>query len=93
MTRLNTGQRQQAPWAGIVIGARRLAVKASSMRPFGILQSESIMRFAPLGTLTCLCGSRHSTESDADRREGCRNGGGMAVACPGEHLDWVASPA
>ncbi len=76
----------------LMSGPRRLMERAAALRPFGIPEQESIMQFAKLGTLTCLCGTRHSTETDADRRQVCRGCGGLAVACDGDLLDRPSSP-
>ena len=76
--------------ASALLGARD---RVLALRPFGVRQTESIMQFARLGALTCHCGSRHSTETDADRREVCRDCGGLAVACSGQLFDRQASAA
>ncbi len=71
--------------------ARLFLRKVMSMRPLGINDTESIMQFAPLGALTCLCNGRHNTKTDADRRDVCRGCGCLAVATAGDLLDREAS--
>ena len=75
------------------IQALILLRKVWMFRPLGVSETESIMQFARLGTLTCLCNGRHATENDADRREVCRECGGVTVATAGDLLDRYASPA
>ena len=85
MTTPAPGSRSKTEWA------RRLLDRAAAVRPFGISETESIMQFARLGTLICLCDARHATETEADRRQTCRGCGGLALACEGDLLDRTAS--
>lgn len=62
-----------------------------ALRPFGIGESESIMQFSRLGSLTCLCDGRHATSSNADRRQVCRDCGGLPEGCDRELLDRTTS--
>ena len=65
---------------------------ARLVRPLGVSETESIMQFARLGRLTCLCSGRHAVETDADRREVCRGCGGQAEATEGDLLERYVSP-
>ncbi len=79
-------------WSKLPFGTRRLLDRAATLRPFGVSDSESIMQFAPLGTLTCMCDSRHAEETEADRRQVCRGCGSLAVGCEGDLLSREVSP-
>ena len=85
MTTPAPGTRNKTEWA------LRLLNRVAAVRPFGISETESIMQFARLGTLICLCDARHANQTEADRRQTCRGCGGLAVACEGDLLDRTAS--
>ena len=93
MTELVNNTRAEPLWMRISDRTRQFVRRVAAARPFGIAETESIMQFARLGTLTCLCASRHAVKTDADRRQVCRECGCLAPACEGELLDRAASAA
>ncbi len=92
MTPLNSSRREEDR-PSIAAEARRILQKAWCARLFGISESESLMQFAALGSLTCICVSRNSGQTAADRREVCRVCGGLPVPIAAEVLDRQASTA
>jgi hypothetical protein len=49
--------------------------RIGGLRPFGERTSESLMNFSSLGTLRCICGAKHTTQGEPDRRQFCRSCG------------------
>ena len=52
----------------------------SQLRPLGVRESESLMNFSSLGTLTCICNAEQSELDFADRRLFCRGCGCEVIA-------------
>lgn len=47
------------PIAGGAFAGLVIALVRSPLRPFGIRESESLMKFSSLGSLRCICGASH----------------------------------
>ena len=60
--------------------------------PSGAKNSDSLMNFAPLGTLKCVCGEKHPEGVAADRRQFCRSCGCEVMAVNSAQLDRHLSP-
>jgi len=53
----------------------------------GSRESDSLMNFASLGTLHCICGEQHPAGAKADRRQFCRRCGCEVVATNAAMVD------
>lgn len=58
----------------------------------GVKESKSLMNFAQLGTLKCVCGEKHPAGVCVDRRQFCRSCGCEVVATNTSQLDRHLSP-
>ena len=74
---------------GVMAGFAMALFRGSIGRLFlmGNRDSDSLMNFASMGTLSCICGERHPAGLKADRRQFCRRCGCEVAAMNQAMLD------
>jgi hypothetical protein len=73
---------------GVMTGLAIALFRGSIGRLFtGSRESDSLMNFASLATLRCICGEQHPADVKADRRQFCRRCGCEVVATNTAMLD------
>ena len=79
---------------GIMSGFALVLYRGTLGRLFSsdVKDSESIMKFSPLGTLKCVCGETHPAGIGMDRRQFCRSCGCQVMASNTTGLDRHLSP-